>query len=118
MRLTGGPLPPPPQVCPADCSGRGRCEHGFCWCDPAYFGVDCAQRRTGGKGAPAAPPASPAGLPEAATPRRRPLIYVYDLPKEFNIQIFQYRWDVGTCTNRRFNAKNDTEWKARRVGLR
>ena len=164
-------------VCPADCSGRGECEHGFCWCERApllllpplprpahfslasvfpfrlsrrchegYYGNDCGQITAakwasltgeGGKGRPlpsgarAALPIAPAPttwpegtqsssegasgteLPNGSSPplavaseelaasgaggglrgevaakwRRRPLIYVYELPKQYNIQV-------------------------------
>lgn len=35
------------QVCPNSCSGHGRCDGGFCVCDPQWFGVDCAGRVQG-----------------------------------------------------------------------
>ena len=54
--------------CLRDCSGHGRCDAGFCWCERGWFGVDCSQtlaradrvaddarrrRRFGGGGPPA-----------------------------------------------------------------
>eukprot|EP00967_Tisochrysis_lutea_P156962 scaffold317509_cov33-Tisochrysis_lutea.AAC.2 len=30
--------------CLRDCSGNGRCDAGFCWCEAGWFGVDCSQR--------------------------------------------------------------------------
>ena len=154
-------------ICPADCSCRGECEHGFCWCAHAcgdrhplllpfgrplfpltalkiggfgifrrcqegFYGNDCghitaakwaALTGDGGKGKPlpagarAAQPRPPAATawPEGvssgksltvvseevaasgaggglkgeapAKGRRRPLIYIYELPKQFNIQV-------------------------------
>ena len=29
--------------CLRDCSNRGWCDAGFCWCERGWFGVDCSQ---------------------------------------------------------------------------
>lgn len=29
--------------CLRDCSGHGRCDAGFCWCEAGWFGIDCSQ---------------------------------------------------------------------------
>ena len=54
--------------CLGRCSGRGECERGFCRCTPPYWGADCAM--------------APAGGPRC---RRRPCVYVYELPARMNV---------------------------------
>eukprot|EP00899_Mesostigma_viride_P028347 jgi/Mesvir1/8698/Mv02634-RA.1 len=31
-----------PSICVNQCSGHGRCDRGFCVCQPEYFGIDCS----------------------------------------------------------------------------
>ncbi|GLI60030.1 hypothetical protein VaNZ11_002095 [Volvox africanus] len=54
------------------------------------------------------------GLKQA---RRRPLIYVYDLPPAYNARMLQYRNDKGLCTWRSYNSGNRTEVSAWTYGL-
>ncbi|EPS60428.1 adenylosuccinate synthetase, partial [Genlisea aurea] len=42
--------------------------------------------------------------------KKRPLIYVYDLPPEFNALLLQGRHDKGHSVNRLYDAKNRTDW--------
>lgn len=91
--------------CVHDCSGRGRCVHGFCLCDAHAFGVDCSDTfqpqlaalpRTHlhadssafgpgpvGLGASARIDLLPPGLrPHVRRLRQR--VFVYDLPPSIN----------------------------------
>ena len=43
---------PKQAFCLRDCSARGRCDSGFCWCDKGWFGVDCSQALHTPRGAP------------------------------------------------------------------
>ncbi|PNH05410.1 hypothetical protein TSOC_008334 [Tetrabaena socialis] len=94
--------------CPGACSGHGRCNLGFCICEPGYYGHDCARRRAGLPLLPSAIPTTPwlasvlreppaAREPPPAATRRRPLIYVYDLEPLYQAKLMQYRYDgLGT----------------------
>jgi hypothetical protein len=71
--------------CPADCSGRGACEHGACVCEAPYFGTGCAlplplppAPRRRGRRRPEKPPSRGGPPQEAASSGLR--IGVYDLP--------------------------------------
>lgn len=44
-------------------------------------------------------------------PRRRPLIYVYELPSEFNTRMVQYALGLDACRPRTFNWENDIHFK-------
>lgn len=46
--------------------------------------------------------------PAPGSTRRRPLIYVYELPPRFNAHLLQYRNDKGSCVHRFFGADNAT----------
>ena len=89
------------QVCPNLCSGRGVCRRGQCHCSAGAYGVDCSLEvspdgfirlnsaayapRMGGAGA---------GSGEAtgmSAGRRRPLVYVYELPPLFNAFLLSQR---------------------------
>ena len=91
------------EVCVNQCSGHGRCDRGSCICDPGFHGADCSLDRGldtdsrfyrvptqyGGK-------------------RKRPLIYVYELPPEFNARTWNHRRN-GLCTAREFAEGNSTD---------
>jgi hypothetical protein len=53
---TGGPgcNHPGESFCPNQCSGRGRCDLGFCRCDAGWFGIDCAHAASADAAAEAA----------------------------------------------------------------
>lgn len=91
--------------CLLQCSGHGRCWHGFCKCYDGWYGADCSRRA---KGLPIEPGDQardkpylkavlphpqplPAQQPPPAPTRRRPLIYVYDMSPEFTTDLLQYR---------------------------
>ncbi len=43
-------------------------------------------------------------------PRKRPLIYIYELPAEFNVRLMQYRIEKKHCTWRNWLQNNDTAY--------
>lgn len=55
-------------LCPNACSGRGQCMRGFCHCKRGWFGLDCSRSHA----------ATP--RPENVPSRKRPVVYVYELP--------------------------------------
>ncbi|CAI7847398.1 unnamed protein product [Closterium sp. NIES-54] len=74
-----------PFTCLNECHSRGVCVHGFCICNPGYFGIDCSLSKAGSIDRTrivAAPPFSwPEGLSlPTPAPATSPLIYIYDLP--------------------------------------
>ena len=72
--------------CLRSCSGHGRCDMGFCWCDDGWFGIDCSLHET------LAVPQQQ--VPRLITARSLELrVYVYDMPSEFTTRLLQYRVD-------------------------
>ena len=64
--------------CVNGCSGRGECQTGWCRCLPGYYGSDCSlSLDAGGK------PQLLAGTGYQRR-KRRPSIYVYELPPKYN----------------------------------
>ncbi|PNH11304.1 putative glucuronosyltransferase [Tetrabaena socialis] len=110
-------------VCANQCSGHGECHMGFCRCHANWYGQDCSRKRAGTDMEPGfldegpnnrswlnpAVRMPPAALPTPATPTRpRPLIFVYDMPPEYNSRFLQYRFGGDNCVWRRFNEHNDS----------
>ncbi|PNT78050.1 hypothetical protein BRADI_1g73000v3 [Brachypodium distachyon] len=115
--------------CINQCSGHGQCRGGFCQCDSGYFGIDCS--------VPSAYSLaydwpswlqSPANLPDlnklskspinvnAVVKKKRPLIYVYDLPAEFDSHLLEGRHFKLQCVNRIYDDKNRTIWTEQLYG--
>lgn len=115
---------PVESTCINQCAGHGHCRGGFCQCDNGWFGVDCS-----------IPSASmsimnwprwlrPAQVTvpdskdqtgntvylNAIVEKRRPLIYVYDLPPVFNSLLLEGRHFKLECVNRIYNHMNSTIW--------
>ena len=101
------------QPCRYPAGSRGMCSasaHLYlngCRCSPGFYGHDCAKMSS--ERLPALPRAAPAAhledhvdIPSARWHtqnteghprlRLRPLIYVYDLPAQYNSRMLQYRW--------------------------
>ncbi|GFP89678.1 probable glucuronosyltransferase gut1 [Phtheirospermum japonicum] len=92
-------------VCINQCSGHGYCRGGFCQCENGWYGVDCSVPSvlsSIGKWPkwlrPAKISVSDSGQLtgnlvnlNAVVQKKRPLIYVYDLPVEFNSILLEDR---------------------------
>eukprot|EP00798_Chlamydomonas_sp_ICE-L_P022988 gene22988-30176_t len=89
-------------------NGHGDCHLGFCMCHEGYYGFECSRRREGvpqstGEQEGSKPWLAPHVNPVPATHgpssrpdgRKRPFIYVYDLPPEFNSRLLQTRTERG-----------------------
>ncbi|KAL4428361.1 hypothetical protein ABPG75_002450 [Micractinium tetrahymenae] len=107
--------------CANQCNGHGECNMGFCECHEGWWGHDCAYRTANATDSPgmeegARPWLKPlvhtpaAKDPEPGSSRKRPLIYIYELPAMFNQVMLQYRPDRGTCVHRMFSETNGTIW--------
>jgi len=108
--------------CLNQCSGHGQCSYGFCHCHEGYYGYDCSRRRQAVEARPGLEAKErpwlkphvmpvPAALdPPPRSSRKRPLIYVYDLPPEFNSRLLQYRVERGYCMYKGFMPGNKTDW--------
>ena len=94
---------PKQSFCLRDCSARGRCDSGFCWCDKGWFGVDCSQAVHTPHGAPAMQAQQRLPSPAAASPLR---IYVYDMPSEFTTLNLQWRNGPTMGNHRAFSGDN------------
>ena len=83
------------QVCPNLCSGRGQCRRGQCHCNAGAYGVDCSlEVNPEGKITLSAKAYAPrqAGDQLGTSPiRKRPLVYIYELPPLFNSFLLSQR---------------------------
>ena len=71
------------QVCPNLCSGRGKCVRGQCHCRGGAYGADCSLEISAQETVQISKMAYPnrqVGSPEVGKSRKRPLVFVYDLP--------------------------------------
>ncbi|CAM8969990.1 hypothetical protein QQ045_005687 [Rhodiola kirilowii] len=115
---------PVQSVCLNQCSGQGFCRGGFCQCDNGWYGSDCSTPsisssvlkwplwlRPAHVTMPTATQVSGSVLDfNAVVKRRRPLIYVYDLPPEFNSLLLEGRHYKLECVNRIYDDRNATIW--------
>ncbi|CAK0774152.1 hypothetical protein CVIRNUC_004140 [Coccomyxa viridis] len=107
---------PVEQTCINQCSGRGACYLGFCKCFDGWYGHAC-HRQSGASSAAELDLTERPWVrrhlvkPETmAGQRKRPLVYIYDLPSEFNTRMHQYRINKHTCTWRLFNQYNNESY--------
>ncbi|OMO63122.1 Exostosin-like protein [Corchorus capsularis] len=114
---------PVESVCINQCSANGHCRGGFCQCHTGWYGTDCSIPSV----------ISPMGewpkwlrpahidIPSneltgslvnlnAVVNKKRPLIYVYDLPPEFNSLLLEGRHFKFECVNRIYDDRNATLW--------
>ncbi|GAB2261464.1 hypothetical protein Droror1_Dr00002461 [Drosera rotundifolia] len=111
--------------CINQCSGHGYCRGGFCQCHRGWFGADCSIpslfssiREWPGWLRPAeveipdttAQFADSSVTLNAGVKKKRPLIYVYDLPPEFNSLLLEGRHFRFQCVNRLYDERNATFW--------
>ncbi|XP_074575072.1 uncharacterized protein LOC141831581 isoform X2 [Curcuma longa] len=111
-------------ICVNQCSGHGHCRGGFCECDSGYYGIDCSvpSALSPMQEWPVWLRPAKVDLPDkvsingdlmtikAVVKKKRPLIYVYDLPPEFNAHLLEGRHFKFECVNRIYTDKNRTLW--------
>ncbi|KAJ9184754.1 hypothetical protein P3X46_004449 [Hevea brasiliensis] len=111
-------------VCINQCSGHGHCRGGFCQCDNGWYGADCSIPSVLSSVNEWPKWLRPAQLDvpdnahltrklvnlNAVVKKKRPLIYVYDLPPEFNSLLLEGRHFKFECVNRIYDEKNATYW--------
>ncbi|KAL4419203.1 hypothetical protein ABPG77_000597 [Micractinium sp. CCAP 211/92] len=117
----GGPYceTPTEAFCPNQCNGHGECHSGWCKCHDGWFGHDCAYRTNTTEWTPGMEDGerpwlkphvrTPASKdPEPGATRKRPLIYIYELPPMYNSNMLQYRVAKDDCVYRTFTDSNET----------
>ncbi|KAL3819825.1 hypothetical protein ACJIZ3_005730 [Penstemon smallii] len=111
-------------VCINQCSGNGYCRTGFCQCDNGWYGVDCSIPSVSSSVGmwpkwlrPAqVNVADNANKINAVVQKKRPLIYIYDLPPDFNILLLEGRHFKFQCVNRIYDERNATIWTEQLYG--
>nr|ACN39924.1 unknown [Picea sitchensis] len=109
--------------CINQCSGNGCCHGGFCQCKDGWYGVDCSIPSISSplKEWPQWLRSATVHLPDgrlgddyhsirAVVKKKRPLIYIYDLPPEFNIHLLEGRHFRFQCVNRIYDDRNKSLW--------
>ncbi|KAF7819004.1 putative glucuronoxylan glucuronosyltransferase F8H [Senna tora] len=121
---------PVQSACINQCSGHGHCHGGFCQCVNGWYGVDCRTPSiisSIGEWPSWLRPAQidvPDNLhfagkitnTNAVVEKERPLIYVYDLPPEFNSLLLEGRHSKSWCVNRLYDDNNATTWTEQLYG--
>lgn len=114
---------PVESVCINQCSGHGHCRGGFCQCYNGWYGTDCSipsvvspmgewpkWLRPAQVDIPSIEHTGSLVNLDAAVKKKRPLIYVYDLPPEFNSLLLEGRHFKFECVNRIYDDRNATLW--------
>ncbi|CAN1348921.1 Probable glucuronoxylan glucuronosyltransferase F8H [Linum perenne] len=115
---------PVESVCINQCSGHGHCRGGFCQCRSGWYGIDCSIPSVLSplSGWPRWLHPSQLNIPEnengttklfnlnTLVKKKRPLVYIYDLPPEFNSLLLEGRHFKLECVNRIYDDKNATIW--------
>ncbi|EFJ04733.1 glycosyltransferase-like protein [Selaginella moellendorffii] len=110
--------------CVNQCSGHGVCRGGFCQCQSQWFGIDCSVPSTDVPSISWPDWLRPATLSvpqrssesddqqvqEISVEKRRPLIYIYDLPAEYNSHLLEGRHFKFQCVTRVYDGVNATFW--------
>ncbi|KAA8518213.1 hypothetical protein F0562_015687 [Nyssa sinensis] len=111
-------------TCINQCSGHGHCRGGFCQCENGWYGTDCSvpsvlsSIREWPRWLRPAQISVPDNAQYAGdlvnlntvVEKKRPLIYVYDLPPEFNSHLLEGRHFKLECVNRIYDDRNATLW--------
>ncbi|KAM7524539.1 hypothetical protein LguiA_014441 [Lonicera macranthoides] len=117
-------------VCINQCSGHGHCRGGFCQCENGWYGTDCSipSVLSSIKEWPHWLRPAQITVPDNAQPienlinlnavveKKRPLVYVYDLPPEFNSILLEGRHFKFECVNRIYDDRNATIWTEQLYG--
>ena len=110
--------------CLRDCTGHGRCDSGFCWCEVGWHGVDCGDRtaavRSTGPQLAASPRDTTQLYPSLQLSQKLPSrangsplrIYVYDMPAEFTTRMLQYRPSGSLGVHRAYDDWNRSRFHA------
>ncbi|KAG2501893.1 hypothetical protein HYH03_000391 [Edaphochlamys debaryana] len=107
-------------MCLNQCSGHGECYSGYCRCHEGWYGADCSRKKAGSPMEPGMQEADrpwlnqvmqipPAALESPPPTRRRPLIYVYDVPPAFTTRMLQYALVSTACKWRVWGGRNHSE---------
>lgn len=110
--------------CINQCSGHGHCRGGFCQCANGWYGTDCSIPSVTSSVREWPQWLRPAQLDvpdnahltgklvdlNAVVKKKRPLIYIYDLPPKFNSLLLEGRHFKFECVNRLYNDNNATIW--------
>ncbi|XP_050227450.1 uncharacterized protein LOC126677057 [Mercurialis annua] len=121
---------PVQSICINQCSGHGYCRGGFCQCDNGWYGTDCSIPSVLSSVSKWPQWLRPALLDvpdnanltqklvnlNAAVEKKRPLIYIYDLPPDFNSLLLEGRHFKFECINRIYDDRNATNWTEQLYG--
>ncbi|XP_057849591.2 uncharacterized protein LOC131060391 isoform X2 [Cryptomeria japonica] len=110
--------------CINQCSGNGYCHGGFCQCKAGWYGIDCSIPSIASSIQEWPQWLLPATVQipngmfvgeklngiQAVVTKKRPLIYIYDLPPEFNSHLLEGRHFKFECVNRIYDDRNASVW--------